>query len=356
MTNANTRAPLTIKARNISCRFQPAFGLLESFSVHQDERSIAPLHRAPWVGTEEIMPEDADPHLAVLGGDFFCAPFAARDGTSPLHGWPPNSGWHVERHDTAEIEAFLHKRVFGAKLRKWLTVRDDHPFVYQRHRFSGGSGHFPCANHANVSVPGGAHIRTSPKSVWETPAAALEPDPKRGRSCLVYPARQPDPSNFPGQDGPVNLTRYPWHAASEDFVAGIEAPGRTLGWTAVSRLGSGDLFLSLRNPGQLPMTMLWHSNGGRDYAPWSGRHLGCLGVEEGAAGHMLGQTPETEIGGPGAITLGQDTEIRHVIGALSWPTEEPVSDVTLETGQLVIRGTEGAVKEVAFDASFLTRQ
>ena len=27
--------------------------------------------------------------------------------------------------------------------------------------------------------------------------------------------------------------------------------------------------------------MLWFSNGGRDYPPWNGRHVGVLGIEEG---------------------------------------------------------------------------
>ena len=64
------------------------------------------------------------------------------------------------------------------------------------------------------------------------------------------------------------------------YRVGIEAQGHRLGWTTVTRPEEGDLFLSLRNARRLPMTMLWHSNGGRDYAPWSGRHFGCLGVEE----------------------------------------------------------------------------
>jgi len=36
-------------------------------------------------------------------------------------------------------------------------------------------------------------------------------------------------------------------------------------------------------------TLLWHSNGGRDCAPWSGRHRHCPGVEEGFHGPIPGQ-------------------------------------------------------------------
>jgi hypothetical protein len=136
---------------------------------------------------------------------------------------------------------------------------------------------------------------------------------------------------------------------------GIEARGGSLGWTAVTRLGKGDLYLSLRDPRAIPMTMLWHSNGGRDYAPWSGRHFGCLGVEEGAAEHMLGISTEADLAGPGALTLRPDgiAEVRHVIGAIAWPTEEGVADVRLAGGKVTIRGERGAERQVSIRPGFL---
>ncbi|WP_298849091.1 hypothetical protein [uncultured Ruegeria sp.] len=344
---------MQISALGISFGFNAAFGLMDSFCVKDQGRSITPLHRAPWVGSDEEMPPDAAPHLAVLGGDFFCAPFGAREGFSPLHGWPPNSRWHVTQANGGILEAELERRVFDAQLRKRLVVRDGHPFVYQSHTFDGGNGRVSCANHASVSVRNGAHIRTSPKAIWETPATPQETDPTRGRSALVYPTQSENPKAFPATDGMVNLTSYPWRDRNEDFVIGIEAKGSSLGWTAVSRLGSGDLFLSLRNPVQLPMTMLWHSNGGRDYPPWSARHVGCLGVEEGAAAHLLGISKEADLCGPGEIELGNRVVIRHVIGAIDWPTEDPVDNVVIDGEALVVTGETGAISQVPFDVEFL---
>ena len=346
-------ALMQVGARGISFEFQADTGLLNGFTVEEEGQRITPLHRAPWVGTDEVMPEGTAPHLAVLGGDFFCAPFAARDGSSPLHGWPPNSPWRVSRADGGVLEAELERDVFRARLIKRLKVRDGHPFVYQSHVFEGGEGRVSCANHANVSVTSGAHIRTSPKRIWETPEQQQEPEPSRGRSSLVCPAQSKNPTVFPGVDGPVDLTRYPWGDRHEDLVIGIETPEQHFGWTAVSRIGKGDLFLSLRDPRQLPMTILWHSNGGRDYPPWSGRHVGCLGVEEGAAAHMLGVSTEEDLGGPGAIELGGRAEVRHVIGAIAWPTEEPVAEVVADGDALAVTGTDGAFKRVAFDHGFL---
>lgn len=103
------------------------------------------------------------------------------------------------------------------------------------------------------------------------------------------------------------------------------------------------------------MTMLWHSNGGRDYPPWNGRHRGCLGIEEGAALHMLGLSDETVLCGPGGLSLDPDgsVDVRHVIGAICWPTGEAVADICLSGMSLLIMGDAGAVRKLPIDREFL---
>ncbi|MFZ1337872.1 MAG: hypothetical protein WAS26_02335 [Paracoccaceae bacterium] len=339
---------MRIAAEGISFGFRAATGLLDGFEVLDNGRRIAPLHRAPWVGTDERMPEGEAPLMAHLGGDFFCAPFALAEGGAPLHGWPPNAPWTVRSTFGGHLKAVLGKKVQGAALMKDLWVIDGHPFVYQKHLFYDGQGRISFANHANVSVPNGALIRTSAKSHWETPQTPQESDPARGRSALAYPARATDPRDFPGPGGPSDLTRYPWNPRHEDFVVGVEAKGHWLGWTAVTRPAERDLYLSLRKTRQMPMTMLWHSNGGRDYAPWSGRHFGCLGVEEGAAAHMLDISTEADLCGPGALDLvpGGFATVTHVIGAIDWPTGEPVASITALDAAMCITGEGGATRTV----------
>jgi hypothetical protein len=244
------------------------------------------------------------------------------------------------------VTARLGPEVQGARLTKHLRLRDGHPFLYQSHRFEGGAGRISAANHAMVSLPGGGLISTSAKAVWRTPAAVLEPDPARGRSALAGGARAADPRAFPAADGGrVDLTRYPFRAGHEDFVIGLEQAGTRLGWTAVVRLGQGDLFLSLRNPAVLPMTMLWHSDGGRDYAPWSGRHRACLGVEEGAAPDLLDE--------PGGLVLGGTVDVRHAIGCIAWPQEERVAQVVAGPDHLTVTAASGAERRVPFDPTHL---
>lgn len=344
---------IRIEAQGIEFCFRDDTGLLDGFTVIDQGQTISPLHRAPWIDTGEVMPEGEAPLMARLGGDFFCAPFAASEEGSPLHGWPPNSPWRLSRSGDGVLEAELERPVHGARLTKRLTVRDTHPFVYQSHIFDGGKGQVTFANHANISVKNGALIRTSRKRFWETPKDQQEPDPARGRSALVCPARAIDPTAFPGTDGPVDLTRFPWNPRHEDFVVGIEASGHSLGWTAVVRPVEGDVYLSLRDPRKLPMTMLWHSHGGRDYAPWSGRHYGCLGVEEGAACHMLGLSSEADLTGPCALKLGGRAEVRHVIGAIAWPSGEPVASVGFAGDILTVIGEGDASRQVPIDGAFL---
>ncbi|MBF9037439.1 hypothetical protein LSUCC0246_02800 [Rhodobacterales bacterium LSUCC0246] len=336
---------IELMAEGISLRFDPSIGQIVDFTVTDGGRSISPLHKAPWVDSDDEFPDGMPPHLKTLGGDFFCAPFGQETEDMPLHGWPANSKWLIESNTTNRLCARLKKSVNGAKLIKEIELRDRHPFVYQRHTFTGSVLNIPFSNHANVSLPNGGIIRTSPKSEWRTPHWPVEIDPTRGRSGLSYPGQSFDPSNFPALTGTVDLTRYPWFPSHEDFVVGIEASDHYLGWTAVTRPVEGDLFLSLRAAKAMPMTMLWHSNGGRDYAPWSGRHFGCLGVEEGWAPHILGRDFCVN-----ARLLGsQDSifSVSHVIGAVSWPSQEAINTISLSDSKLVVEGECGTLNSVA---------
>ena len=342
----------SIAARGITLDFAPRGGVLQAFRVTDAGQDIAPLHRAPWKADE--VPPDAPPHQRWLGGDFLAAPMGP--GPDGLHGLAANGDWRVLSSAPGTLRAVLEGAVQGATLVKELSLQDDHPFVYQRHLFVGGEGALPVSNHAMIAVAGGAKLSFSRKRWWETPA-----NPQEQRSALAYPRRAEDAAEFPGVDGPVNLYRYPWGPAHEDFVAGVEDPASTLGWTAVVRPDQGDLILSLRNARALPLTMLWHSNGGRDHAPWNGRHLGCLGVEEGAALPILGLSsrkspdPLTAAGPPALLTLDPHgtVELRHILGAIHWPERQSIAGEMLEGDTLTVTGDWGAERRLPIRGGWL---
>ncbi len=355
---------IKVTARGIEFGFVPNCGIVSNLSVEDQGRRISMMHRAPWVVPGAPLPADAPPHQASLEGDFFCAPFsdASADG-APLHGWPANGHWQVShRTDPRSLRCTLDHTVMGASVVKELSLSDDHPFLYQRHIFTGGNGAISAANHAMISLPNGGHLRFSAKRWFETPSMPPETDPGRGRSCLRYPARSTDPRQFPNANGDaIDLTRYPFGPAHEDFVMAIESPESPLGWTAVTRPTEGDLYLSLRNPHRLPMTMLWHSNGGRDYAPWLGRHFGCLGIEEGIALPLLDisarEDPDlfARAGQASALVMapGTQTDICHVTGCIAWPSGEAVLDVRLLNDQIIVLGEQGAARTLPFHGAFL---
>ena len=298
-------------------------------------RTIAPLHTAPWVDDPAITEDEAiDKVLRFLSGDFFCAPFGASDlDAAPPHGWPANASWTVVDMDTREpgrvtARYALSRTVLGARLVKEFTVRDGHPFLYQRHIFLGGEGALSVANHGMTRFDAPGRLSFSPKLFGETPATASEPDPARGRSKLRYPARFTDLTTVPMADGSsADLTRYPIASAHEEFLSLIEDPANQLGWAAALRPDKRDIFITLKNPRDFPITMMWFSNGGRDYPPWNSRHHGVLGLEEGRTyagyGHKasIAANPWTEQGIATALVLDPkgEVEVRNVLGGVPAP-------------------------------------
>lgn len=360
----------TIEAAGILATLDLRVGHIRQLVVERDSRRIEPLHTAPWADDASITEDESlQPNLRFLSGDFFCAPFGGTDDPAvPPHGWPANSRWRilgVEPHALGGTVARyeLEKPVLGARLVKELTLRDGHPFLYERHVFHGGEGAVPVANHAMVRLTAGGTLSVSRKAFGITPGTSLEPDPANGRSALAYPSRFEDLHAAPlAAGGTADLTQYPIAERHEDFAALVEAEGSRLGWATVARPDQGDLFVSLKDPSELPLTMLWFSNGGRTYAPWNGRHVGVLGIEEGRtyAGYGLNASvapnPLSREGIPTSLTLRTDGEVsvRNVIGAIALPQGwARIGQISSAAAGLVIETAEGGRVTVPFDPGFL---
>ena len=80
--------------------------------------------------------------------------------------------------------------------------------------------------------------------------------------------------------GNANLTRYPARKGYDDLVMLTADPKLPFAWSAVVLAEEGYVWFALRDPRVLRHTILWMSNGGRHYAPWSGRHTAVMGIEE----------------------------------------------------------------------------
>lgn len=357
---------LTIAAAGIALTIDLAIGHIVKLSIEAGSRTLEPLHRAPWIDEPATRDADWTPGTKGLSGDFLCAPFSTNDvDPAPLHGWSANSRWLVA--DSGRIAGGwrarlrLEKTILGATVEKILTLRDNHPFLYQEHVFAGGEGGLPAAHHPMTVMREGGLLAFSPKRLALTPDAPLEPDPARGRYVLAYPGESTDLTAFPRADGGrYDLTRYPAGGSAEDFVILVEAPHDGPGWTAVARRAEQDLVLVLKDPAALPVTMLWLSNGGRDYAPWNGRHRGVLGIEDGrtAVGHRasLGDNPLGRIGVPTSFALRPDGEVRfrHVIGGLPLAAAGTAPQrLDVEPGMMAAVFADGPALRAPFDDAFL---
>ena len=360
----------TVQAKGVTVVVDLAVGHLRTVEIVFQGRKLTPLYTAPWVDDPAIAGDESIlPNLRFLSGDFFCAPFGSADDPAvPSHGWPANSRWeHLDtsRHAKGGSVAryALEKLINGARLVKEITLRDGHPFIYQRHMFEGGDGAITVASHAMTKFGTRGRLSFSPKAYAETPPNPQESDPARGRSVFKHPARFEDLRKAPLKDGgTTDLLSYPVAARHEDFVMLVEAPGSRLGWAAAIRDDAGDVILSLKNPADFPVTMLWFSNGGRDYKPWNGRNVGVLGIEEGrvwsANGYKksIAPNPLSQSGVPTSLVLRPEgsAEVRHVTGALPRRAEwTEIVKVQAGDDALRLADASGATTSVPFDPSFL---
>lgn len=356
-----------ISAEGIRVGLDLSVGHVCLFEVTRDGRTVAPLHRAPWVDAPgEAFPGDTLANVRRLSGDFLCAPFGLNDmEPAPGHGWPANSPWRcLESGGTATGASAvfeLERRVFGARVTKHFTLRHGEPFLYQEHRFEGGEGAISAAHHVMTRMEAGGRIAVSTKLFSETPPTALETDPSRGRSILAYPATRPGFGAFPLADGgTADLGAYPPGERHEDFLTLAEDPANAVGWTVVSRNAERDHVIVLKDPRQLPVTLMWMSNGGRDYAPWSSRHVGVLGIEDARAsprGHR-DSTLDNDFTRRGVATCFQlkpsgIVSFRQILGASPAVFAGAVESLSVAGNAVVLRYADGHEARLGYDAAFL---
>jgi hypothetical protein len=351
-----------IAADGISLIFDPACGVIDRLVITAEAGELQPLHRAPWLDSGETLPEHIAPVERRLAGDFFCAPFAQATQDVPIHGWAANGSWEsagIVGSADRSLSATYHLRqsVSGARLTKHLTLCAGHPVVYQSHVFQGGEGHIPVAHHAMLHVPGGAQLSFSPKGAGRTPPAAPETDPARGRSILAYPQLFDALAAVRCADESVtDASFYPFARRHEDVIVLSEMPGGVLGWSAALATRDGFLFFAIKDARLLPHTVLWMSNGGRDYPPWNGRHLAVIGIEEGAVGLHLpaghcGGDDVSAAGLPTGLSLDESrtTTIRYAFGAVPAPQDwTRVSDIRVTADSLTLTDTGGDTRTVPF--------
>ncbi len=340
-------------------------------------RKVQPFSIPPWA--EETL-DDATPALVrVLRGDFFCLPFGGNGDvfngeTHPPHGETANGQWNLTdfrvKKDRTTIFLSLKTAVRDGRVDKRIMLRHDQTVVYQQHVIQGMTGAMPLGHHANLKFPdkeGAGLISTSRFVKGQVLPVPFETADKKGYSALKPGAAFDSLAKVPTVFGDMaDASRYPARRGYEDLLMIAADQSATLAWTAVVFPQEGWMWFSLKDPKILRNTVMWISNGGRHYAPWNGRHVNVLGLEDVTAYFHLGLKPSVEpnpwsdAGFPTAVTLNPDPKkplvVNYIIGVAAIPpafsrvhTIEPRKD----NKAIIITAEGGGRTEVPVDLSFL---
>lgn len=252
---------------------------------------IQPYAIAPWA--EERLPADTPSLIAALRGDFFGSAFGAneepfRRRRLPLHGETANGMWRpLARGETTAgcwMQLGMDLPLQGGRCGAVTALLHDQSVIYQRHDLSGLTGPINPGHHATLAFPdraGSARLSFSPFKLARTYFEPTERRETGGRSYLQPDTDITDLRSVPCVDrSTTDLTSYPERRGFEDTAILCTDPTLDLGWSGVTFSEQRFVWFALRNPKQLTCTLLWFSNGGRDYAPWNGRHVNVMGVED----------------------------------------------------------------------------
>jgi hypothetical protein len=338
-------------------------GHLAPVTFRLGDRNVQPFHVAPWAH-ERV---EAAPILQVLRGDFFCLPFGANaepfgEERHPLHGETANRSWAVTRQDADRIEMEMATSVRAGTVTKTVALRPEHQAVYVSHRIEGMSGPMTFGHHAMLRFQTEGLVATSPFVFGQVFPGEFEMPREGGYSSLRPGARFDRLDAVPLADGGIaDLSRYPAREGFEDLVQVFSEPGRELAWNAVTFPAERYVWFALRDPRVLTGTILWHSNGGRHYAPWNGRHRRVLGIEDVTSymhGGLTSSYAENDASCAGLPTYrrldpGAPLDVRGVFGLAEIPVGfSHVREVIPSDGGIVLTdGTNSA--SAAIDLDFL---
>jgi len=299
---------------------------------------FAPFEVAPWA--EERVDSSLPAVLRVMRGDFFCMPFGGNDTPfrgerHPAHGETANSRWTFQNLEKNQGRNTLHlglrPKVRTGRVDKYISLVDGHSAVYSRHVISEMSGPMNLGHHAILKFPdktGSGRISTSPFRLGQVFTEPVERPENRGYSALVPGAKFDLLDKVPTIFGTfTDLSAYPDRRGYEDIVILVSDPDLPFAWTAVTFPEQGHVWFALKDPRVLRQTLFWISNGGRHYAPWNGRHINAMGLEEVTSyfhpslAESIRANPIASAGYPTSVVLNpkQPLTVNYIMTAIRIP-------------------------------------
>lgn len=363
-----------LRNRQVDLRLTRTAGMLGPLTFRlPDGRKVSPFAVAPWA--TETVPPGTPNILTALRGDFFCAPFGG-NGTAvggeshPPHGESANADWTlgglIAAGDAQTLHTHLATRIRRGRIDKRLTVRDGQAAVYCEHLLTGMSGRMAIGTHPCFRFPDGEGSARVSVGGWrwgQVLPVPLELPAGRGYSALRPGARFRRLDRVPlAAGGFADLTRYPARRGFEDLVMLMGSGKGAFGWSAVTYPEERYCVLQIKDPQVLTHTVLWHSNGGRHYPPWNGRHVDVLGVEEVTSYFHFGQAesvrpnPVNRAGLPTTVKLDRRRPLRiaHLFAAVALPRGfDCVADVRAVRGGVEVLATNGRSARAPLDLDFV---
>ncbi|MEI8314258.1 MAG: hypothetical protein WCG79_02290 [Verrucomicrobiota bacterium] len=363
----------TLANRQVSAAVTQTGGHLAPVSFRVAGKTIEPFAIAPW--WNEKLPADTLPLIRVLRGDFFCLPFGGnatpyRKEKHPGHGETANARWQFESlahngNDTT-LHLSLRTRVRAGRVDKRITLRAGQTAVYQEHIISGMTGPMNPGHHATLQFPdrpGAGRVSTSAcvhRQVYVEPVGVPE---QQAYSLLKPGAVFRDLRSVPTNTGAVaDLSRYPARRGFEDIAILVADPKLKVAWSAVAFPEEGYVWFTLRDPHMLPATLLWMSNGGRYSAPWNGRHMNVMGVEDvtgffhtGLAGSAISNAlSKRGITTCHKLRPDKPFAVRYIMAVAAIPRRfERVKDIIVAPGNVTLVGEGGVKVSTPLDSAFL---
>lgn len=340
---------------------------------HSEAGEKNPFFIAPWYNEDLSNAADG---LQVFRGSLFCMPYGGNaepfEGkTYEVHGKPFNGCWDKVSFtsDTGKTELHLELDLDldEGKVDKILTIKEGQPVIYERDIVSGIDARMPVAFHPTLQLPTAVHSAlldiSSPIACYTPPIPAENPAEK-GYALLKSNVEVNDITKAPCIDGStVNLMSCPITKGYEDVVYFINDTSKDFCYSAITYQEEGYLYFQLKNPRLLSGTMLWMSNGGRYYEPWSGRINAVLGLEEVCSYFHYGIADSVqtnafqEKGYKTYVDFQKEktTDFRIIMGLISVEKGYPgVQDIIKKDEHTItIIGRDGSKKDVSCELDFL---
>ena len=333
------------------------------------DRTIEPFSVAPWC-REKLAPGTPN-LLRVLRGDFFCLPFGG-NGTAyhgeqhPPHGETANCRWKLEEATKTSLHLSIKTKVRPGRVDKKITLIPGQTVIYQEHTITGMTGPMDLGHHVQLKFPdrvGAGRLSTSARTHCQVFLDPTERPEQKGYSLLKPGAVFKELTAVPTITGELtDISRYPARRGFEDIAILVADPRLPVAWTAVAFPEEGYVWFSLRDPRVLASTLLWMSNGGRYYAPWNGRHVNVMGVEDITGFFHVGLAES--VAGNALSARGLRTHhdldaqtpfaVKYIMGLAAIPNNfERVNDLIVEPDSVTLVGANGLTIRTPVNTAFL---